>query len=118
MSDGYSCPNGHVFPSPVAVRCDECEASVACVPSAQLFRERDIAARTWVDIRVLREDVPAAVALIGAARKGCVMHIDTNPPSAAPGIEWELSVNVGGEAFFSRMLRRDGITVLAIRTRI
>jgi hypothetical protein len=30
----YACPNGHAFPRALAVRCDECLASVACEPIA------------------------------------------------------------------------------------
>jgi len=32
----YVCPNGHAFPEFVAVecKCEECDAQVACVPSA------------------------------------------------------------------------------------
>lgn len=31
----YVCPNGHEFPTAVAVPCEECGASVACVPVAK-----------------------------------------------------------------------------------
>lgn len=72
---------------------------------------------TWVDIRLHREDVPVAVRVLGAARRGCIMHIDTNPHGPHGGLEWELSINVGGQITFDRILRTSGIEPIAIRTR-
>jgi hypothetical protein len=34
---GYQCPNGHAFARVHEVKCDQCEASVACVPAAALI---------------------------------------------------------------------------------
>lgn len=35
LARGYECPNGHDFPSVVAVRCEKCGAEVACEPASR-----------------------------------------------------------------------------------
>jgi hypothetical protein len=41
----YECPNGHPFRWPRAIGCDECDASVVMVPTAEVYALRDQLAR-------------------------------------------------------------------------
>jgi hypothetical protein len=72
----------------------------------------------WVDVRILNGEAGRAVTLLGAALGPVNMRINTDPPSAAPGVEWELSIEGHGEAGITDLLRGWGITVLAVRERL
>lgn len=37
----YDCPNGHPFPTAIAIPCVACESRVLCVPLARLIDSRD-----------------------------------------------------------------------------
>lgn len=56
----YVCPNGHPFPSVVAVECDECGAAVACVPFAEVLKVRE-AVRVALDTSTTHSELLHAV---------------------------------------------------------
>lgn len=68
----------------------------------------------WTDLRIIREDVGHAVAVL-ASEDATHVRIDFNPPAAGP--EVELSVHTTNEQGIVRLLRAGGITVLASRLR-
>lgn len=46
----FACPNGHPFPLALAVKCDECEATVLCVPHADAMRLHEALERAEADL--------------------------------------------------------------------
>jgi hypothetical protein len=72
----------------------------------------------WVDIRLVRDDLPEAVAII--ANSELVTHcvIDFHPPAAAPEVELTLEVATAVPVDrVLRALRHKGLTILATRSR-
>ena len=71
----------------------------------------------WVDLRLNRSDVGAAITAIASEFRAVYLCVDSAPPSAAPNREWELSVNGITVDAITDLLTGVNIHVLATRTR-
>lgn len=56
-TDEYVCPNGHPFPRAIAIRCEECQASVVCVPHSDAIRLHDALERAERELTETREEL-------------------------------------------------------------
>lgn len=74
----------------------------------------------WVDVRVTADQAHYAVRALTefAAPSGLTFSWDPNPPSAAPGMEHQLSIQGMPEQRVLAVLDLAGVSVLASRTRL
>jgi hypothetical protein len=72
---------------------------------------------SWVDLRVMAEDAPRAVAALLDADIARQVVLDLHPPAAGPEVEISLEAPVLGETSVLEPLRDAAVTVLAHRQR-
>lgn len=64
----FQCPNGHAFPSAVAMPCGECDARVTCVPLAQLVERGGAIFEQAGEIARLRDAIERACGALSEPR--------------------------------------------------
>ena len=73
--------------------------------------------RSSTEIRVIGVQAGQAIRLLGAALHPVMIVVDTDPPSAAPGEEWQLQILGRREQAIVEILRDSGVTILASHER-
>lgn len=101
-----------------ACTCTICRAAVGDVSAFMaLLYVLDIEGKSWVDVRLHRDDVGRAIAALRLPQREVTFLVERHQVSSSPQLEWELQIEDLTEKEVSETLKAAEIECLAIRER-